>query len=275
MLNKILVRTLHWTDRLDIAASVASARRSSINKKTKPLKFKIIVIGITILFCGCSDKRNLTQNKLISKEMGRTIDLKIPDNSIEFFQDLKIKSEGYWNTIELNKGIYGFQTQKNTKWNKGLSEEDINTFESELGIKFSNGLRNYYKVMNGVDLPAINIYGSSGSEPKYSNNFYSYPKDLEAIKKQINWIYESNDITEGELIQKGISRIFPVFGHRFVLVDTDDELVLSMYGDDIIYWTDNISKLLAIEIFEGKELSKEFRENQENAEKVNFWLDYE
>lgn len=129
--------------------------------------------------------------------------------------------------------------------------------------------------MNGVDLPTINIYGSSGSEPTYSNNFYSYPKDLEAIKEQINWIYKSNDITEDELIQKGISRIFPVFGHRFVLVDTDDELVLSMYGDDIIYWTDNISKLLAIEIFEGKELSKEFRENQENAEKVNFWLDYE
>jgi hypothetical protein len=64
-----------------------------------------------------------------------------------------------------------------------------------------------------------------------------------------------------------------VFGHRFVLVDSEDELVLSMYGDDIIYWTDNISKLLAIEIFDEERLSNEFRGNQENAKKVKFWLD--
>ena len=207
--------------------------------------------------------------------MGKTIKLKIPDNSIEYFQDLKAQSEEYWKTNELNKDIYGFQTQRNTKWNKGLSEEEIKSFESELGFKFSSGLRNYYRVMNGVDLPAINIYGSSVEEPAYSNNFYSYPKDLEAIKEQINWIYESNEVSEDELVQKSISRIFPVFGHRFVLVDTKDELVLSMHGDDIIYWTDNISKLLAIEIFEEEKLPKGFRENQKNAEKVKFWLDYE
>ncbi|MDH5599205.1 MAG: SMI1/KNR4 family protein [Cyclobacteriaceae bacterium] len=199
------------------------------------------------------------------------IELINPDNSIEFFKDLKSKSEEYWKTIELNEDIYGFQTQKGTLWNKGLTEEQIDSFETELGIKFPEGLKNYYRVMNGVNLPAINIYGNSGEKSTYTNNFYSYPEDVAIIKEKIQWIYESNHLTVEELNEKGIARIFPVFGHRFLLLDGKG-LVLSMYGDDIIYWTDNISKLLAIEIFEGRELPSEFKENQSNID-VKFWLD--
>lgn len=154
-----------------------------------------------------------------------------------------------------------------------MSEEDIKSFESELGFKFPEGLKNFYRVMNGVDLPAINIFANSGKEPVYSNIIYAYPKDLELIKEQINWIYEANEMREADIIKHGISRIFPVFGHRFVLVDTEDDFVLSMYGDDIIYWTDNISILLAIEIFEEEQLTRVFQENQNNTDMIKFWLD--
>lgn len=145
----------------------------------------------------------------------KKIELKEPDNSIEFFKDLKIKSEEYWKTIELNKDVYGFQTQKGTLWNKGLTEEQIDSFETEVGIEFPEGLKNYYRVMNGVNLPAINIYGDSGEKPTYSNNFYAYPEDVAKIKEAIQWIYESNNVTAEDLNEKGISRVFPVFGHRF------------------------------------------------------------
>ncbi len=207
-------------------------------------------------------------------EMTHKIDLRNPDNSIEFYKDLKTKSEEYWKTIELNESIYGFQTQKGTKWNKGLTEEQIDSFEIEIGIEFPEGLRNYYRVMNGVNLPSINIHGNSGEKPTYSRNFYSYPEDLVQIKEQIQWIYKSNHVTSNELVKQGFSRIFPVFGHRFILVDDTNGLVLSMYGNDIIYWTDNISMLLANEIFEGLDLPSGFEENQSNAENVKFWLDY-
>ena len=35
--------------------------------------------------------------------MARKIELRSPDNSIEFFEDLKSKSEENWGTIELNE----------------------------------------------------------------------------------------------------------------------------------------------------------------------------
>lgn len=203
--------------------------------------------------------------------MGQLIKLKKPDDSIEFFKNLKIRSEEYWKKVELDKAMYGFQTQKNTRWNKGLTEEQIESFESEIGIKFPPGLRNYYRLMNGVDLPAINIFGSCGEKPTYSPNFYSYPNDLESIRNRINWIYEANNITVEQLDAKGISKIFPVFGHRFVLIDSGQ--VLSMFGNDIIYWTTNISKLLVIEIFKGKELPEEFKDEERRTQRVEFWLD--
>ncbi|MEM9143008.1 MAG: SMI1/KNR4 family protein [Bacteroidota bacterium] len=231
------------------------------------------IIGILLLIYGCIESNATKKNQSNHIEMGQRVSLSIPDNSIEFFQNLKIKSEAYWKTIEIDSTVYGFQTQKNTRWNKGLTEEEIKSFEKDLGIIFPEGLKNYYKVMNGVDKPAINIYGSSGTKPAYSNTFYEYPEDVALIKKRISWIYESNNIDESELAQKDISRIFPVFGHRFVLMDMKGGFVLSMYGDDIIYWTDNISKLLAIEIFSKENLSDSFKENWENASKISFWLE--
>lgn len=205
--------------------------------------------------------------------MMRKIALKNPDNSIEYFKDLKIKSEAYWKTLELNESIYGFQTQKGTLWNKGLTEDQIASFEAEVGVEFPEGLKNYYRVMNGVNLPAINIYGNSGEKPTYSNSFYSYPEDVARIKERIQWIYESKNVTVNELKKNDISRIFPVFGHRYLLVDDENGTILSMYEDDIIYWADNISKLLAIEIFQGLELPNEFQENPSDAKNIRFWLE--
>ena len=201
------------------------------------------------------------------------MELKTPDNSLAFFQDLKIKSEAYWATVELDAATYGFQTQKNTKWNMGLSEASIDAFEKEMGFQFSEGLRNYYRMMNGVDLPAINIYGSSGEAPAYSHNFYAYPQDVSAIKAKIHWIYTANATSEEALAQRGLSRIFPIFGHRFVLVDHPDEPILSMYGDDIIYWTHNISSLLATAIFKGQALPAAFDTATAPPSPIPFWLD--
>ena len=37
--------------------------------------------------------------------------------------------------------------------------------------------------MNGTDKPAVNVYGKSGEPYAYAPGYYSYPRDLEAVKK--------------------------------------------------------------------------------------------
>ena len=48
-----------------------------------------------------------------------------------------------------------------------------------------------------------------------------------------------------------------------------------MYGDDIIFWADNISKLLGREIFSNIDNIWEFESNPNHCPKIKFWIDKE
>ena len=135
-------------------------------------------------------------------------------------------------------------------------------------------LWNFYKTMNGLTKPGINLYGNSGTPPAFRPVFYSYPDDLQNKKKNIDWIYEATSVRREELEGLGVSRIFPVFQHRFMLVDITGNPILSMYGDDIIYYAENLSKLLANEIFEGVLYNvSEFESPPQTQPVINLWLD--
>lgn len=194
------------------------------------------------------------------------------DNSLKFFQALKTATEAHWQSVEPDGEIYGFQTQTGTRWRPGLSAQELQAFEKEMGFTFPVGLRNYYSVMNGVDRPAINLYGGSGSTA-YADQFYSYPENLENIRDRIRWILEANRLSPEDLREQGISRIFPVYAHRFVLVDHPAEPVLSMYGDDIIFYADNLSQLLAREILGQSPSATPSPSGHRPDEDIHFWLD--
>jgi hypothetical protein len=115
---------------------------------------------------------------------------------IDEFLKIKELTENYWNNIELENDIYGFQIQKRTKWKNGLSKNEIIEFENIMGFKFPEILEDYYTVMNGVDKEQINVYGNSGEPYSYSQNIYGYPNDIETIKKLTKWVYEENKINE-------------------------------------------------------------------------------
>ncbi len=68
------------------------------------------------------------------KRLDDYIKLPQPDDSIDFFETLKRQSEGYWATTDINKGLYGFQIQRNTKWKDGLTDDQIEDFEKTLDI---------------------------------------------------------------------------------------------------------------------------------------------
>lgn len=157
--------------------------------------------------------------------------LPLPNGSVEFFKEIKKFSEEYWEEYDITTYIYGFQIQKGTKWKPGLSEIELEEFQSQLNLVFPDELKNFYRTMNGLDKKGINVLGSEGIEPIYKSIYYSYPDDLKQIQENINWIFESNGVKTENL---EIPKIFPIYSHRFVILDTNNQ-VLSMYGDDIIF----------------------------------------
>ena len=179
-------------------------------------------------------------------------------NNKNEFEKIKEETESYWETHKINNKIYGFQFSKGTKWKPGLSDEEILSFEKEMGFAFPDILKDYYSVMNGTIQKQINVYGQSGEPSAISSQLYSYPENIADIKDKINWIMTDNGVTE-ELIEKdNISRIFPIHGHRFLLIDHPGNPILSMYGTDIIEWAESIIDLFKIDLL-GQANKKDFK----------------
>lgn len=201
------------------------------------------------------------------------VKLPLPDNTISYFQKIKNLSEKYWSVTQPNKNVYGFQIQENSIWNPGLSDVDLKKFQDTIGFTFPEPLKNFYKVMNGLSKPGINLCGNDGNTPIFGPIFYTYPRDVEEIKNLIRWIYDANMISENDLSQLNISRIFPICWHRFILIDVPGNPILSMYGNDIIFWADDLSKLLANELFENIDNIHDFENFKYPDLKINFWID--
>ena len=206
------------------------------------------------------------------KKFKEPILLPKPTDTLAYFEAIKDLSNHYWQTIELDKATYGFQFQKDSVWKKGLDADEITLFEKELGYALPPPLYHFYRTMNGLDKQGINLYGSSGHPYAYFPVFYSYPEDMAIIKEKIAWIYEEMQVNEDDLLQRGISRIFPICGHRFLLIDDSQHRILSMYGSDIVPWADSLSKLLARSIF-FRIANKDDFANDRSFEDIVFWLD--
>ncbi len=72
----------------------------------------------------------------------------IPD---DFFSWLKKTSEEHWAHVEINRDIYGFQVQKDTKWLRGLSDEEIAKYEQEMGFSFPDIYKTYLRSCLKID----------------------------------------------------------------------------------------------------------------------------
>jgi len=197
-----------------------------------------------------------------------TKDFQIPDNPNVFFQWLKKMSEKFWENVEMKRGVFGFQTQKETKWLEGLLEEEITEYESELGFALPEIYKFYLRNMNGTDKPAVNNYGDSETAA-YASDYYSFPRDLEIVKDRIKWIYDEFLVDEEEVRSEKIPHIIPIVGHRFLIADNCAENpVLSMYGKDVIVYAPNLQKFLVADIFENSSMVA-----TDLSYEVKLWLD--
>jgi hypothetical protein len=78
------------------------------------------------------------------------------------FARFKEQTEALWANAELDPRVYGYQIRRGTRWNPGLRMEEIDAYELALGVSFPASFRRMIALMNGTDLPTINLYGSSG-----------------------------------------------------------------------------------------------------------------
>ena len=191
---------------------------------------------------------------------------------LEKFKKIKEQSEKQWENMTM-ESCYGFQIQEGSKWNKGLLEVELASFEEEMGFTFPETLRSYYRIMNGLNKPGVNVYGYSDIPFTYQSKFYSYPDDLDLIKEYINWIFEANKTDDKKLEAIRASRIFPIYSHRFMLLDVPGNPILSMHGDDIIYWCRDIFQLFDVEVFGcSPDYSQRLNEANNIVNQIKFWI---
>jgi len=184
------------------------------------------------------------------------------DNSLASFEFIKRESEKYWESIELEL-CWGYQIQQGSRWKQGLVEQQLADFQQQVGVQFSESLKNYYRTMNGLDKPGLDTCGGEG-EVEFGPTFYSYPDDVARIKDYIAWVIEDNHVAK-EAAHSLVPAVFPYYGHAFLILDKE-ERVLSMRGSDIIFWAENLSKGIANVIF-----SFGSRVDLEKVNENSFW----
>lgn len=162
-----------------------------------------------------------------------------------FLAEFKRATEVKWSRASINRTVSGFQFQPGTCWNPGLSEDKIAEYENVLRAEFPYDFRTFLGGMNGTDLPTINAYAGFGEPPRTSVGVYSFPRDLEIVKRRIEDLRDSRRQISADLEEQGFDltaedTLVPIYGHRYVVCTPDRTrcVVLSVVvysADAIVY----------------------------------------
>jgi hypothetical protein len=156
----------------------------------------------------------------------------------------KSASEEKWRNTSINDTSWGFQIQARTRWNSGLTDETIKQYEVAAGASFHPDFKTFLRCMNGTDIPAIDVMGSRGEPPRLAPGFYSYPRDLELIKKRIESVSTDKIQLSATLEEQGFhlpddAKLIPIYFHRYLVCSPsiDSSPVLSIWhaSDAIVY----------------------------------------
>ena len=156
-----------------------------------------------------------------------------------FLFEFKRATEEKWSRQVIDPAIYGFQFQRGTRWNPGLSDDNIAEYESALRVRFPVDFRAFLRTMNGTDIPTLNVYGNCGEPHRTSVGVYSFPRDLEIVKKQVEAVRDSRNEIANVLKDQGFdlsaeADIVSIYGHRYVVCasDPNDRVVFSIVVND-------------------------------------------
>lgn len=174
-----------------------------------------------------------------------------PQSLTADFLLFKEQTEALWANAEFEPRVFGYQIQRGTRWNPGLRTEEVDAYERALGVIFPAGFRRMLALMNGTDLPTINIYGSSGIAPEEWVGVYAYPRDLMLVREWIASVHADRAELTDVLASQGFTLppdagLVPVYEHRFLVCHRDlpSGPVLSIHGTDaIVYGSDLLTYL--------------------------------
>lgn len=160
----------------------------------------------------------------------------------------KIKSEEKIEKIEVDyKNTWGFQKQKNTKWNEGLRMMQIEGLTKYFGFDLPNDYVEMLKIFNGFDTAHISVDPYGIEENEFERICYKYPEDLENTKwliDEVNYYieYAKEALSVGGFSNYEIEGFVPLYGHRAlaVLNDKTKSPVLSIWGEDIIVYGNSL-----------------------------------
>jgi len=176
----------------------------------------------------------------------------------EFLIEFKRQTEAHWQEKGINPAIYGFQFQHGTRWNKGLTANEIASYELALGVKFPRDFKHMLRFMNGTDLPTVNVYGSSGEPQRESVGVYSYPRDLSIVQDKIRETDKDRSEIETVLREQGFNleptdSLVPIYAHRYIICGLDiyKSVVLSIMGTDAIIYGDSLRTYLQNEFLQN------------------------
>jgi hypothetical protein len=178
------------------------------------------------------------------------------NSNLDFFQNFKSASEERWRTSSIKQHLWGFQFQIGTRWNPGLSDEEIAHYEAAVDASFPPDFRRFLSQMNGTDTPTLDIRGASGEPHRLGLGFYSFPADLERIRQIIDEV-ESDRIQLNTTLRdegfehSGEARLVPIFAHRSIVCDpaSEESVVLSIYSaTEAIVYGNSLQEYLEREI---------------------------
>jgi hypothetical protein len=172
-----------------------------------------------------------------------------------FLADFKRATEKKWSTASINPHLYGFQFQRGTRWNSGLSDKKITEYEGALQVVCPNDFREFLRNLNGTDLPTLNIYGNSGEPQRESVGVYSYPRDLELLRGLIENVRQARSQLTVTMAEQGSelpenANLVPIYGHRYLVCTPklDESIVLSINDrDDAIVYGNSLEEYLTRE----------------------------
>ena len=160
-----------------------------------------------------------------------------------FWRDFKNQTELKWQTSITNMGLLGYQIQPETKWNKGLSDLEILSFEQTLGFNLPVDYKEMLKVVNGFDRECIDVHGNDGRAYSYYRNCYEYPDDLNFTKWLLEDVIENRQSVDDALSEVGFNPaevigFIPIYGHRAITAFHNPKIspVISIVGSDVIIY---------------------------------------
>jgi SMI1/KNR4 family protein SUKH-1 len=171
--------------------------------------------------------------------------------SSDFLAKFKHATEARWQARPINPHIYGFQFQRGTRWNPGLSDDKIAEYENVLGVRFPYDFRTFLRAMNGTDLPTLNIYGYCPEPPHTSVGVYSYPRDIELVKHLMEEMRAGRNALINTMAEQGIdlpaaTNLLPIYGHHYLVCTSDlnRSVVLSILGEDAVVYGHSLQEYL-------------------------------